>query len=554
MRTREALSKAVLAFPGPRCAANAFCSLLQDRPPALADSGAISLCRRETPASPRFPGRTHSGCRHDLPVIAALATGLAFIPAAAADQAVAEGHWDFTPRVGASLELTDNVTLAPRGDEEHDLIGTVFPGFSVSRRGARSSADVTYSLRQRFHARESREDRLTHRLSGRGEAELVHDALFIEASASRAEYADSLLGPVGIDDSTPRANLRETTRYRISPYLLTRYGAFAHQEVRYTFSETLNHRSQTGDSSLQRIAWTLDSGPAFNRPFWQLAGHYEEERFDDLDTGEFAQASATVGYRFGRSLRVFAVGGREYNDYQTAREDVDGSFWEVGAGWNPTPVTRIDARYGERYFGKTGSLAIDHRSRRATYHLSYSESIDSTRSRGPRFDELASLLGVTVDDLFTLSPNDLALLFALSGLEDDALVEGYYLSRRLRASWRYDTGRSVYGITAFRTERESESPFLAGVTPDDRTSRGVNLSWDWRLGARTDTRLSTGLVRHDYDFGRTDDLWNLRAGITRQMTPDLSGSLTYRYQQRDSDLASDEYRENAFIATVTTTF
>jgi len=467
---------------------------------------------------------------------------------------VADGRWDFTPRVGLSLELTDNVTLAPRGDEEHDLIGTVFPGFSASRSGARSSVDVSYSLRQRYHARESGEDRLTHRLSGRGSMELVDDTLFVEASASRMEYADSLLGPVGVGESTPRANLRETTRYQISPYLLTRYGAFARQQVRYTFSETLNHRSQTGDSSLHRIAYTLDSGPAFNRPFWQLASHYEEERFDDRDTGEFAEASATAGYRFGRSLRVFAVGGREYNNYETIREDDEGSFWEVGAGWSPTPVTRIDARYGERYFGKTGSLAIDHRSRRATYHLSYSEAIDSTRSRGPRFDELASLLGVTVDDLFTLPPDDLALLLALSGLEDDALVEGYYFSRRLRASWRYDTGRSVFGITGFRTERESESPIAVGITPDDRTSHGVNLSWDWRLGPRTDTRLSTGLVRHDYDFDRTDDLWNLRASITREMTPDLRGSLTYRYQQRDSDLAVDEYRENAFIATVTTTF
>ena len=485
---------------------------------------------------------------------AALATGLIFVPPAAAEQAVADGRWDFTPRVGLSLELTDNVTLAPRGDEEHDLIGTVFPGFSASRSGARSSVDVSYSLRQRYHARESGEDRLTHRLSGRGSMELVDDTLFVEASASRMEYADSLLGPVGVGESTPRANLRETTRYQISPYLLTRYGAFARQQVRYTFSETLNHRSQTGDSSLHRIAYTLDSGPAFNRPFWQLASHYEEERFDDRDTGEFAEASATAGYRFGRSLRVFAVGGREYNNYETIREDDEGSFWEVGAGWSPTPVTRIDARYGERYFGKTGSLAIDHRSRRATYHLSYSEAIDSTRSRGPRFDELASLLGVTVDDLFTLPPDDLALLLALSGLEDDALVEGYYFSRRLRASWRYDTGRSVFGITGFRTERESESPIAVGITPDDRTSHGVNLSWDWRLGPRTDTRLSTGLVRHDYDFDRTDDLWNLRASITREMTPDLRGSLTYRYQQRDSDLAVDEYRENAFIATVTTTF
>ncbi|TVS16662.1 MAG: TIGR03016 family PEP-CTERM system-associated outer membrane protein, partial [Gammaproteobacteria bacterium] len=139
---------------------------------------------------------------------------LAVTLAAAAHPALAQTDlWDFTPRVSVSLEATDNVRLAPRGQEDSDLIGTVAPGFTLRREGRRAQASLNYSLNSRFHLDESSEDRTTHNLAGRGSVEVIPDAVFVDAAASRTAQVASLLGPIGIGGTTPRDNLSETSRY-----------------------------------------------------------------------------------------------------------------------------------------------------------------------------------------------------------------------------------------------------------------------------------------------------------------------------------------------------
>ncbi|AKJ93899.1 exosortase [Thioalkalivibrio versutus] len=471
-------------------------------------------------------------------------------------------EWTLTPRVTVSAEVTDNVRLAPRGQEDADLIGTVSPGFTLQGEGARSDTRIDYRLNSRSYLDDSRQDRTSHALRARSNWELVDDTFFVNAGASRTEQVASLLDPVGIGSSTPRGNLQETTAYSVSPMLRTRYGSFATQEVRYTYGETLYHQSNRQDSDFHRGEYVLNSGAAFNRPFWQLAGFYEEERFEDGLVGEFGQISGTLGYRFGRSLRLFGVVGEDSNNYLTTREDDDGSFWQVGAGWAPTSVTNIEARYGERYFGKNRALSVNHRSRRATYRLSYDEGVSSTRQRGGRqFDALADQLGLTVEGLFALSAlfgldvDDIDELLARFGLTDEAFVEGFYLTRSWRASWTYDTGRSVFGINLVQTERESETQTNVGLFEDNRTQRGANAFWQWRYGPRTTSLVSTGVTRTDFaDSDREDDLWYLRASVSRQVTPDTTASLAVRHQRRESNSAASEYSENAIIGTLTKEF
>ncbi len=467
-------------------------------------------------------------------------------------------EWTLTPRVTVSAEVTDNARLAPRGQEEADLIGTVSPGFTLRGEGARSDTRIDYRLNSRFYLDDSRQGRTTHALRGRSNWELVDDTFFVNAGASRTEQVASILDPVGIGGSTPRGNLQETTSYSVSPMLRTRYGSFATQEVRYTYGATLNHQSNRQDSDYHRGEYVLNSGAAFNRPFWQVAGFYEEERFDNGLEGEFGQVSGTLGYRFGRSLRLFGVVGEDFNDYATTREDDDGSFWQVGAGWAPTRVTNIEARYGERYFGKNRALSVNHRSRRATYRLSYDEGVSSTRQRreGP-FAQLAEdAQFMTIDELLDRYTLEEIFLFALNPqLGDEAFVEGFYFTRSWRAGWSYDTGRSVFGINLVQTERESETQTNVGLFEDNRTQRGANVFWQWRYGPRTTSLVSTGVTRTDFaDSDREDDLWYLRASVSRQLTPDTTASLAVRHQRRESNSADNEYRENAIIGTLTKEF
>lgn len=469
-------------------------------------------------------------------------------------------EWDFTPRVTVGVEATDNVRLAPRGQEDADLIGHARPGFTLRRDGARNDTRVDYQLNHRTHLSESSEDRTTHMLRARNQTEVIEDTLFVDVTASRREQATSLLDPVGIGGSTPRSNIEETSYYSVSPNLQNEFGGFARQDIRYTYDERHYHRSNRASSTGNRAEYTLDSGPMFDRVFWQLAGFYDRLKYEDGLEGEFSEISATLGYNIGRTLRVFGVVGEEFNDYQTLRDENDGSFWEVGVGWTPTPVTSVEARYGERFFGKTRALSATHRSRRASYGVSYSEGITSTRDRRDFqfFDvsQLAELEGMTIEEVFDqYTFEELQLLFASALVTQEALIEGFYLTRSARANWRYDTGLSVFGVTAYQTRREAEFQIGEGLFEDDNRRTGVIAFWELTLGPRTTTELSSGVSRTEFlGSDREDDFFYLRASLNRQFAPDLRGSLSYRYQQRDSNSRVNEYRENSILALITKEF
>ncbi|WP_018863406.1 TIGR03016 family PEP-CTERM system-associated outer membrane protein [Thioalkalivibrio sp. ARh3] len=488
-------------------------------------------------------------------ILAALSGGSLALPTAGLAT-----DWDFTPRVTVGAEVTDNVRLSPRGQEDADLIGHARPGFTLRRDGARNDTRVDYQLNHRRHLSESSEDRSTHMLRARNQTEVIEDTFFVDVTASRREQATSLLDPVGIGGSTPRRNIEETSYYSISPNLQNEFGTFARQDIRYTYDERRYHRSNRANSTGNRAEYTLDSGPAFDRVFWQLAGFYDRLKYEDGLEGEFSEISATLGYNVGRTVRVFGVVGEEFNDYETLRDDDDGSFWEVGVGWTPTPVTSVEARYGERFFGTTRALSATHRSRRASYSVSYSEGITSTRDRREFvfFDltQLAELEGMTSDEIFDeYTFEELQLLFTSALVTQEALIEGFYLTRSARANWRYDTGRSVFGLTGYQTRREAEFETGAGLFEDDHRRTGVIAFWELTLGPRTTTTLRSGLSRTEFlGSDREDDFFYFRASLNRQFAPDLRGSLAYRYQQRDSNTRVNEYRENSILALITKEF
>ncbi|WP_019623928.1 TIGR03016 family PEP-CTERM system-associated outer membrane protein [Thioalkalivibrio thiocyanoxidans] len=495
-------------------------------------------------------------------ILAALSGGSLALPTAGLAT-----EWDFTPRVTVGAEVTDNVRLSPRGQEDADLIGHARPGFTLRRDGARNDTRVDYQLNHRRHLSESSEDRSTHMLRARNQTEVIEDTFFVDVTASRREQATSLLDPVGIGGSTPRRNIEETSYYSVSPNLQNEFGTFARQDIRYTYDERHYHRSNRASSTGNRAEYTLDSGPTFDRVFWQLAGFYDRLKYEDGPEGEFSEISATLGYHIGRTLRVFGVVGEEFNDYETLRDENDGSFWEVGVGWTPTPVTSVEARYGERFFGTTRALSATHRSRRASYGISYSEGITSTRDRrefqavhlsewAAGVSERAALEGMSPQEWLDQTPPE-QWFDAVPGavVSQEALIEGFYLTRSVRANWRYDTGRSVFGLTGYQTRREAEFDTGAGLFEDNHRRTGVIALWELTLGPRTTTELSSGLSRTEFlGSDREDDFFYFRASLNRQFAPDLRGSLAYRYQQRDSNSRVNEYRENSILALITKEF
>ncbi|MCG5528464.1 TIGR03016 family PEP-CTERM system-associated outer membrane protein [Halorhodospira halophila] len=488
------------------------------------------------------------------------------------DGASASTEWTFTPRMTVGQEWTDNAGFAPRGAEESDFITLLRPSFTLSGEGARAQLDLSYSWDNRFYWDDSDRDRSTHNLSGRGNAELVSESIFVDGSIRRSVRAESVFDPV-----TPR-DQQETTRYRVSPYWVWRVGRFADQEVRYVFDEARYHRSDRQPQQVHRAQYRLDSGPQFGRTFWQLSSERTWDRFDDPERAKVDRFfnEATLGYQVTPSLRTSVSGGDGWNRVED-QPQVDTQSWRVNADWGITRNTQLQGSYGQfkdeiderdqTNRREQRSLTLTHQAPRSTWRLSYSEA----RADG---------LGRSIDEIGVLTFDDSppgSVGFEIVDRETDR--EQISFTEVWRGSWDYSTGPNTFRLEVSRRKTDRDFDLVSTVDADDIDDDvfeedsvdrdwGVTGSWTWAFGARTQANLrgtarrlegATEQIERGGDTTeqeRETDEWRVSLGLSRSIGRRTSGDLDFSHRQsrQQVDEDSERRRENRISARLTMEF
>ena len=287
--------------------------------------------------------------------------------------------WRFEPYVNASSTYTDNVKQSSNNPQDA-LILTATPGFNLRSEGShRVQASLQYGLTgvKRFGGDQS--DNFYHNLNAVGKAELVKDFLFVDGNANISQQLISLLGSPA-DATTNNSNRTTVGLYSISPYIQQRLGTFAFAQVRYTASGAIFQNNAAPNASSNAIAASLSSGTRFTDLSWGL--NYSLRKVQNrnaINTANntevtFESTSATAGYVLTPHFRVFGTVGHDSNDY-LSRTGTSGAFYNAGFGWSPSRLTSFEASAGERYFGRTYSLAVSHRTRLTRWQASYSENV-----------------------------------------------------------------------------------------------------------------------------------------------------------------------------------
>lgn len=461
---------------------------------------------------------------------------------------MAQETWDFTPRVNMHGTYTDNVGLRSDENKRGDWIGQVNPGFSLSRAARRLDLNLDYSMRNRWYLHESRRNRTSHRVLGNGTLEAIRNRGFVDFGIVRREQVPSLLDPAGIQPEVGAQTI-DTSQFSVSPYGIQRFGRLATATARYRLDERRYHGSGLDDNRSHQYIGRLESGRAFQTFFWNLDYSHEDVEYlegDRLDV-TFSSYSGTLGYHVNPRLRVFGILGREHNDFQTNfRDDIDGEFWHAGFAWSPSRRTNLRATYGERFFGSTGSVNLTHRTRKTRWNLQYDETL--SLGRGIEADVIES-----AEDLANIDPESGP---GFLDVQDGELVwlsltDQTYIQERLQGSVRLYHGHSQFTGRVFRVERDFQ------LDRHDREQRhGGALSWRWDFAPRMYSHLTSGWYRTDFERTeqREDDTWYARASLNRNFQPNVRGSLSYRYQQRDSSDAAHDYVENAVTASLYVTF
>jgi uncharacterized protein (PEP-CTERM system associated) len=158
--------------------------------------------------------------------------------------------------------------------------------------------------------------------------------------------------------------------------------------------------------------------------------------------------------------------------------------------------------------------------------------------------------------LFPIAPEPGCVLAGgLAGLIP-SLADGLYVSKVMRAGVNWGIRKVTYSINVFDVRRlyllqnnaeDRNQGINAGVSYrlDPLTNIYSNLQWAWT----EDPAILSGLA-----FDREDELLTFTLGVNHEFGRDLTGALTYRYYQRDSNDPLAEYTENNITASVNMRF
>ena len=485
-------------------------------------------------------------------------------------------EWSFEPSVGASATYTDNVNQRASNPEDA-LVLRVTPGFNLRSQGSRRvQASVNYSLSGVARFSEDNSTDLFHNLGAVGKAELIEDFLFLDGTASISQVLLSLTGSPA-DATTNNANRATVGVYSLSPYIRKRFGTFATGQARYSTGGAIFGDNAGSNSVSNAFTASLSSGSRFNDLSWGL--NYSLRQLDSNATGgnsTFERASATAGYALTRKFRIFGTYGQERNEFLNA-SGADGVFYSGGFGWAPSRRTNIEASIGERYFGRTYSLSANHKMRATNIRVSYSEDVSDISQRllrdsgrifwvcGGRLFETPDFNPPTGQASCSLPLTGTQVALALNtrgvplsdliaaGLVDQVLANGIYVIKTFNAGVSWSRSRLGLGLSAFDTKRIYQS--IAGT--EDHT-QGVSGTVSYRLSPHTSANGSVSLSRNStvspINPSRQDDLATLSLGINHRFDKDLSGALTYRYQQRNSDAPNSDFNENSLTASANMRF
>jgi uncharacterized protein (PEP-CTERM system associated) len=500
----------------------------------------------------------------------------------------AECHaqWRVAPRIDLRETYSDNVGLQNSNDARSSFVSEADPSISISRNGPRLkvNADAGWRLYSYSNDDVANLQNSERHYSGALQAVLVDQLLFVDANAGGSRQAISAFGPVS-NNTFSNTNRTDIRTWRISPYLRHRFGSRADLTLRYMRDSVDSGVGGYGTSMASTRVADLSSGTAFDALGWNLSYYHQDLNERLGNTGGMAtlandsmSENTTAGLRW-RLIRRFALTanvGYDKYEYPTLGEATNGRSWSGGFIWTPSSRTSVQATFGRRYFGKTGSLVSSYRTPRSIWNLNYSDAVTTTRSQFvlPSAIDTAAML----DSLFAASIPDpvqrqqaVQAYIAATGLPPTLANSINYLSnryiriQRLQGAAIFRGSRSNLTFSVYNEKRlalstqESDSALLLGqlASLNDNTSqRGASANLDYRLSSRSNAygNLSVSRVRSlSADFSSNNS--EMRLGLNHRFAPKMQGSVELRHTRGRQNLVNaDTYRENALVATLSVVY
>ena len=454
------------------------------------------------------------------------------------------GDWTFTPQAIAKEVYTDNVTLAPSGQEKSDFVTELTPGLAVHGKSRRLLVDLDYRLQNLLYADHSSFNKTDQLVRFNGTGTIWEHHLFFDAALqSRPQNIVSTGGPVSFDDISATGDRATVTSYTLTPRARERFGNAAVLNLKYSFDQILTNSVRLPESRSNQFEGHLQSGPRFTRLLWNL--NYRNQRINNQGAfvTKFENVRGRLQYMITPHIGLIGEGGYDNDSYGGPSGTTSGPLWSLGASWTPTERSSIEATAGRRYFGTTFSLNLRHKTRLTDWVATYTEEPTTTRQ---------FLLEQQVFPVFDAFGNPVIN----PGTGEPVLlnVNVPVQTTEVLILKRFSTTFSITGrvhtlqLHFFDEARDYQ------LTGDRDTSMGGTATLTWDLGERTTSKAVVGWSTNKLRSGERDNYPYFDIGVTRELGKTLDATLGYRYVQRRSNIAQNNFTENRVTFVVNKVF
>ena len=466
------------------------------------------------------------------------------------------------PTLDTRLTWTDNVDTDEDGQQ--DWIGEISPGVSISRESGRFSGGLNMSLRNTFHAEQTEDNTTYLALQGRGTIEAIEDAFFVDLGASISRDNRSAFTGRFAGDTLDNDEDNETRLFSIGPRFGFRFGESGEGNIGYEERWLTGGSDTLGDQRSGSLRASIADPVSFRLFGWGLDYSRTDTSYDEGDSRDVTEeiGRGTLFINVDPQFRLRAIGGYESNDYALI-DGESGAIWGAGFDWYPTDRTAISATGEERIFGTGYNVSVQHRMARSVWSLSATRDISSQLDEleeayflTDRYQDIfGALKGSPLGDRFT--DDELRLLARdIYFLDDPGSIRTnrYYVSRGVTAGVSLIGVRNTLTFSVGQTERTALNTFegTADIADDfdgrERIkTRTASVSLSHQLSGLSALNASLMRSKGEGDGADNDetDRTMFTLGVTRSLSPNTSGSLTYRHIKSEGD---DSYTENAVTA------
>ncbi len=483
--------------------------------------------------------------------------------------AVPAAEWTFAPNLAVEQTRTDNLNLAPAGQQHSETITQLKPGLSLSGKGRRLTLESRYNAQDLSYSNDSSVNRTDSQFSLNLNSELIADWLYLDLNG---QLSQQLLAPqngIVLDNlSADNGSRGDVVTTRVSPSIKRRIGKGLDFNLGLTEGRVNYELPSLSDTTSRDLSLSMTKSRSGAGLDWSLSA--AESRTERKDGNDFESQSVEgrLGVPVIDDVSVVAYAGRETSKLDTSRKLEDGDYWSLGALWQPSPKFSLELTQGDKdtqahlelspntrsqlsvdfvsrdvgaNTGKTWSVNGSHRTRRTVWTLGYTENITS--------DAVLAITGQEYE-VFTINGQTVfidgvpvPILVNQLGIVDEEFVRAV-----ASASVSYTLGKSQVRLLWSDEQRDYE------VTARHSETQSAHLSLNRKFASRTSIEVGYGLVQtEELTAGKTESVIS-DVSLNRDIGKKAVLKLIWRQADMNQTQTNNSYTENRISASLSIKF